>query len=385
MVTGTTPFPKENSREKIMAHLRSEWVDPCVFREDLPNELSQTIARMMAKDPAGRFQTMTEVQESLASWERGHLARMKDDQKAVASGLAAEPEHVVVGAETLHKLLEFTVQPHGKAEESFSVDTIDLAAVRDVPVEPEIYGLQKPDDERQDDFSFELPAGQIDEELPIRFDQKSLFEFVSTFEEATRIPYWKLDALSKLRRSLPLPFRLRFAKREVIIRRFARQMRNGYVLDPRCGGERSHVKAEPTLCWYLWWLLTAQPYDKYSDSSPPINTAVINETGRGSSNDLDSTTAPKEYVDVHLPGHLKSVRIEVPPVIPDRIRGDGRFENQNHVNTMGNWGESPPKIEYSGERSPRPFEPLKILFWLFVAIFGLVISLVIVGICAVTL
>ncbi|MCL2117362.1 MAG: serine/threonine protein kinase [Planctomycetaceae bacterium] len=384
MVTGTVPFPKNHSREKIMAHLRSEPVDPRMFREDLPEELVLVIMRMMAKDPALRFQTMTEVQASLASWERGHSARKPAGQDSLTHGLTDDPDHVVVGAETLQKLLEFSVQPLDKTDGSFPDEAIDLATVRDVPLEPEIYELQKPDEESQSGFSFELPVEPIDEELPLRFDRKSLFEFVSTFEEATRLPYWKLDTLSKLRRSLPLPLRLRFAKREVIIRRFARQMRSGYALDPRCGGERSHIKAEPTLRWYVWWLMTARPYDAYSRFSFLTNAEPVRPGHGGSTNpehekmNTDLNPATKELISVRLPGHAEPIVIEVPPMI-SIATPDHRFSvPQDTANAME---DLPGTITFRNPRlrSRRPFEPLTILFWLFVAVFGIVAALAAVG------
>ena len=351
MVTGTVPFPKDNSREKVLAHLRSELVDPQVFREDLPEELSLIIARMMSKTPALRFQTMADVQESLAPW--------CDKTAAMTAGLAAESQHVAVDVKTLQKLRDYTGHAHEKSEGGFQVEMLDLAAVGDVPLEVEIYELQKPDDEKSGDFSFELPAGQIDEELPLRFDQKSLFEFVSTFEEAIRIPTWKLDTLSKLRRGLPLPLRLRFAKREVVLRRLARQMRGGYVPDPMCGGERSHIKAEPTFRRYLWWLLTVRPYDAYHATralSQPDNTPE--QAGP------DSKTATTEYTRVRLPGQAESIVIEVPPMIGQT--------NDETLSTKRNG-----KIKSRSQRSPRPFEPLTLLFWLIVAIFTILSAFVI--------
>lgn len=385
MVTGTVPFPKVSTREKIMAHLRSELINPQMFREDLPEELVQIIAQMMAKDPTLRFQTMTEVQASLAPWCGGKsVGKWSGRETTVATKLAEEPEHVVVDAETLQKLLEYSVQPLDPTEGSSQVDAMDLASVNDVPLEIEIYELQKPGGESHGDFNFELPVEQIDGELPIRFDRKSLFEFVSTFEEATRIPYWKLDTLSKLRRSLPLRWRLRFAKREVVVRRFARQMRSGYVLDPRCGGERSHITMEPTLRWYVWWLLTARPYDAYGRFLLSRNKARHIEsehhgsepgTTEAESTESDSKSAAAEYISLRLPGHAESIVIEVPPVIPGMAMGGRRPEHQNLAASMDDWGNLPQKMKNNGVRPPRPFEPLTIVFWLSVAIVGLVVAL----------
>ena len=381
MVTGIVPFPKEDTREKIMAHLRSRLVDPRVFRDDLPEELAEIITRMMAKSPTQRFQSAEEVLKSLEIWCNSRTG----DHESVREELRDEPKHVSINAETLRKLRDYSelaLTSHEQSDDStlrnqavqavsqallseqeacdlimksdlagdisldgisvdkdgFQVETIDLGTVNNVPLEKEIYELQKPVEEDQRDFSFELPAEQMDEELPTQFDQKSLFEFVSAFEEETRVPRWKCDGLSKLRRSLPLSMRLRFAKREVVMRRFARQMRNGYVLDPRCGGERSHIKVEPTFGWYVRWLLTSRSYEAYSFVSPP----------KPEKNEQDHDSTETEYLRVRLPGHTDSIVIEVPPVI---LKSSDEFSDQHA------------KTPQHRKRSRRPFEPLTLIFW----------------------
>ena len=389
MITGIVPFPKEDTREKIMAHLRSRLIDPRIFRGDLPEELAKIITRMMAKSPMQRFQSTEEVLESLETWCDNRLG----DHESVREELRNEPKHVSINAETLRKLRDYSelaltsregdsalrhqavqavsqallseqeacdlVMKSDLAEEisldgisagkdGFHVEAIDLGTVNNVPLEKEIYELQKPVEEDQGDFSFELPAEQMDEELPTQFDQKSLFEFVSAFEAETRVPRWKSDGLSKLRRCFPLSMRLRFARREVVMRRFARQMRNGYVLDPRCGGERSHIKAEPTFGWYVRWLLTVRSYEAYGYVSPPKQQSSFDDRITGES---DETTGPddakNEYIRVRLPGHTDSIVIEVPPVIlksSDEISG-------RHA-----------KTPQHRKRHRRPFEPLTLVF-----------------------
>jgi hypothetical protein len=176
---------------------------------------------------------------------------------------------------------------------------------------------------------------------------------------------------------LPLALRLRFAKREVIVRRLARQMRSGYVPDPRCGRERSQIKKEPTWGCFVWWLLTVWPYDVYCDDSPKKVASKRDETELKNQHDSqethgktqlfesplgsDSKTVTTEYTRVHLPGQTDSIVIEVPPVIV-------------HCASV-----------FCGERSPRPFESLTLLFWLAITVFGLILALAIVGIYAITL
>ena len=427
MVTGIVPFPKIDSREKIMAHLRSKLVDPRVFRNDLPLELAEILIKMMAKDPAKRFREISEVLVALKRWHDGQAIDV-----SAHTGGAHEPEHVTVGVETLQKLREYSASAesvHGTApdvdlrlrkqpalvvsesllseqeacdliitssddvlpdsaptdlaasgfsvdENGFRVDAIDLAAVNDVPLEKEIYEiyeLQKPHETGQGDFSFELPVEQIDDELPMQFDQKSLFDFVTTFEQETKIPRWKADTLSKLRRCLPLALRLRFAKREVVMRRFARQMRGGYVLDPKCGGERAHVKAEPTFGWLVWWFLSVKPYDAYGFfPSPRISGGASNDTPNITPNHAEEA-GEAEYLRVRLPGRSGSVLIEVPPVITEWGGSSSSDQTQTNDDSTGcnNQSLEAPTNEFQGKRAARPFEPLAILFW-FLTVSGFV-------------
>ena len=140
------------------------------------------------------------------------------------------------------------------------------------------------------------------------------------------------------------------------MRRFARQMRNGYVLDPRCGGERSHIKVEPTFGWYVRWLLTARSYETYGYISPPKSEK--NEQERSVFDDLiinenDDLTGSKdeknEYIRVRLPGHTDSIVIEVPPVI---------------LTPSGESSDQYAKTPQRRKRSRRSFEPLTLIFWL---------------------
>lgn len=70
LLTGRLPFPGNNYVEKIIGHLKREPAPLTAYRDDLPPELIQIVARMVAKDPAQRFQTPDEVAKALAPFRR---------------------------------------------------------------------------------------------------------------------------------------------------------------------------------------------------------------------------------------------------------------------------------------------------------------------------
>lgn len=65
LLTGHVPFSGETAVEKILAHRDQPIPDLGKERPDLPAALLQMFQRMVAKDPAGRYQTMGEVQAAL--------------------------------------------------------------------------------------------------------------------------------------------------------------------------------------------------------------------------------------------------------------------------------------------------------------------------------
>ncbi|MDR1959586.1 MAG: serine/threonine protein kinase [Planctomycetaceae bacterium] len=67
-LTGIVPFPKGDSRQKIIAHVRSEPMDVRIFRQDLPHGLAKILMEMMAKAPQKRISCAEEVAERLRYW-----------------------------------------------------------------------------------------------------------------------------------------------------------------------------------------------------------------------------------------------------------------------------------------------------------------------------
>src|SRR5205814_22901 len=61
LLAGKAPFPQGTTVQKVKAHMEQTPQALAGLRRDVPPELVQVIERMMAKDPAQRFQTPAEV------------------------------------------------------------------------------------------------------------------------------------------------------------------------------------------------------------------------------------------------------------------------------------------------------------------------------------
>ncbi len=67
LLTGKTPFPDGKPLDKILAHTTEDPTPASELRPDIPAEVLAVLHKMMAKDPADRYQTPAEVAEALAS------------------------------------------------------------------------------------------------------------------------------------------------------------------------------------------------------------------------------------------------------------------------------------------------------------------------------
>ena len=68
MLTGQVPFPDGTIAAKLVAHQREEPRPVEEFRSDVPDGVLDVLRRMMAKNPAHRYQEPMEVAEALAEW-----------------------------------------------------------------------------------------------------------------------------------------------------------------------------------------------------------------------------------------------------------------------------------------------------------------------------
>jgi eukaryotic-like serine/threonine-protein kinase len=68
LLAGKPPFPGGGTAQKLIWHQLQQPTPLREWRPDLPEELTAVVGRMMAKDPADRFQQPAEVMAALAPW-----------------------------------------------------------------------------------------------------------------------------------------------------------------------------------------------------------------------------------------------------------------------------------------------------------------------------
>ncbi|WP_052639885.1 protein kinase domain-containing protein [Zavarzinella formosa] len=88
LLTGAVPFPGSSVLKKLDAHRRDQPKPLGQFRTDIPRGLSEIVMKMMAKDPAARFQTAAAVAEALQPFADGAIVPMRPRSYSVAAGFA---------------------------------------------------------------------------------------------------------------------------------------------------------------------------------------------------------------------------------------------------------------------------------------------------------
>jgi tRNA A-37 threonylcarbamoyl transferase component Bud32 len=88
LLAGKVPFPDGTTTEKLVAHLERAPVALPTLRADLPAGLERVLARMMAKDPAKRYQTPHDVVLALAPYTQGRPATRRTWSRAWAAAWA---------------------------------------------------------------------------------------------------------------------------------------------------------------------------------------------------------------------------------------------------------------------------------------------------------
>ena len=86
LLAGQPPFPGGTLIEKLSAHSRRSPEPLDTIRTDLPHGLEPVLDRMMAKDPAHRYQTPAEVARALAPFAEGAVASPPSSAKANGPG-----------------------------------------------------------------------------------------------------------------------------------------------------------------------------------------------------------------------------------------------------------------------------------------------------------
>jgi serine/threonine protein kinase len=72
LLTGRPPFDEGSAADRVAAHLDRQPEPIENLRSDIPDELADVIRRMMAKEPAERYQSPTEVADALAPFVDAH-------------------------------------------------------------------------------------------------------------------------------------------------------------------------------------------------------------------------------------------------------------------------------------------------------------------------
>jgi serine/threonine-protein kinase len=80
MLTGRPPFPDGTVLQKLLQHNSDDPIDPREFNPDLPAALTTLMRKMLAKDPARRYQTPTELVADLVHFSEQFGLRQGDMQ-----------------------------------------------------------------------------------------------------------------------------------------------------------------------------------------------------------------------------------------------------------------------------------------------------------------
>jgi len=88
------PFQGENAISVMIAHARDPVTPPSQVRPGIPDDLEHIVLRLLAKDPADRFQDAESLDEALAScesarkWTPRHAAQWWRSKDVVPPGEA---------------------------------------------------------------------------------------------------------------------------------------------------------------------------------------------------------------------------------------------------------------------------------------------------------
>ncbi|HEV3022633.1 MAG TPA: serine/threonine-protein kinase, partial [Pirellulales bacterium] len=86
LLTGQVPFPGGTFVDKIMRHAEEHWTSPERLRPEVPHEVVEIVNKMMAKNPARRFQTPAEVAKALERVIRAAPAKPEADAAPAKQG-----------------------------------------------------------------------------------------------------------------------------------------------------------------------------------------------------------------------------------------------------------------------------------------------------------
>jgi hypothetical protein len=88
LLVGHAPFPEGTALDKLTAHCEQAPVPLTALRRDVPPGVARVVERMMAKSPAGRYQTPAEVAEALAPFLAEARPRRRVGSLVAAAAIA---------------------------------------------------------------------------------------------------------------------------------------------------------------------------------------------------------------------------------------------------------------------------------------------------------
>jgi eukaryotic-like serine/threonine-protein kinase len=80
LLTGAPPFPEGSVAQKLLWHQTRPPTPVRSFRPEVPEGVAAVLHRMLAKDPAQRFQTPAEVAEALSPWTQELIAPPSNEE-----------------------------------------------------------------------------------------------------------------------------------------------------------------------------------------------------------------------------------------------------------------------------------------------------------------
>jgi len=91
LLTGHGPFPEGSLMKKLYYHQTRQPDPPSAHRPGVPRELDEIILRMLAKQPADRFQTPAEVAKALEPWTQQPAALPTEAELPLRCGASSSP------------------------------------------------------------------------------------------------------------------------------------------------------------------------------------------------------------------------------------------------------------------------------------------------------
>ncbi|HUG18350.1 MAG TPA: protein kinase, partial [Planctomycetaceae bacterium] len=125
LLTGKPPHSADSVADKLKAHAELEPADIRAVRVDVPDELADVIRRMLAKDPAQRYQTPADVANALAPFVERHAtvhsggSSDRPPRRAGLRGMFGAAAVILAG-------VIFVVSDRGQIEITTHVDDVEV-------------------------------------------------------------------------------------------------------------------------------------------------------------------------------------------------------------------------------------------------------------------